>query len=203
MLFYQILCARPFGEMRGKYLLPCVVFFCAQCVLNAAVLVRVSEADSGVTIEAGGSFNFVEPTDIVGFGTSGLFGDMNVTIVFGEEPYNMVAGNLYSLPNFQGPSSLPLEREVFTTVNSGDGFLFSALGFVLLPDSYVFGDPIQSSGTIEGETLSSIGLTPSEITWSWSLGSNSDSLTLLIVPEPSVALLLISAALFLGRRRRV
>ena len=123
VLFYQILCARPFGEMRGKYLLPCVVFFCAQCVLNAAVLVRVSEADSGVTIEASGS--------------------------------------------------------------------------------YVFGDPIQSSGTIEGETLSSIGLTPSEITWSWSLGSNSDSLTLLIVPEPSVALLLISAALFLGRRRRV
>jgi hypothetical protein len=75
---------------------------------------------------------------------------------------------------------------------------------IWLPEAYVSGSPLSDTATYTGETISELGLTPGDYTWTWGSGPASDSFNLDIgtVPEPtSVALFGVGGLALLARRQ--
>ncbi len=175
---------------------------------RSAVIVTITESAAGVEVDGTGSFDFFGSSIGEGFGTSGLF-STNENIGFGDPLQNPSAGNMvtgpsYLLPNFLGPSSFGFSSDFPSDINTSDGFVFSALGFLILPDSYVPGSNLNSSAVILGESILSIGLAPGNSVWSWSDGvGNSDSFTLSVIPEPQPAYFFtVCIALLVSMRKR-
>ena len=68
---------------------------------------------------------------------------------------------------------------------------------------YVSNDPLNYENKLLNASFASIGVNPGTYVWSWGSGSNADTFTLQIVPEPTSALFLgCTGALACLRRRR-
>lgn len=77
-----------------------------------------------------------------------------------------------------------------TAATAGSGDMVAVFGAVALfvPQSYVSGSPLVSSATWSATTLSGLGLTPGDYTWTWGTGPSADSYTLRVgVAPPGVA----------------
>ena len=105
-----------------------------------------------------------------------------------------------------GPSSFGSGGGIAGTTSSGDPVGLFYPDQINVPLGYVSGDPLSSTSTFAGETLSSLGVTPGTYTWSWGDGSTADSFTLVdtaAVPEPaSLGLIGVGCLSLLARRRR-
>jgi len=93
--------------------------------------------------------------------------------------------------NFSGPSSIGFGLDqIFATDGLGDLFGVDFIGGLGVPEGYISGSPLSGTSTYAGQTFATMGLSPGVYTWTWGTGSNSDSFTLNIVPEPSSTALL-------------
>ena len=79
----------------------------------------------------------------------------------------------------------------FTLASSGTGDTFCLStyngGGIYLPVNYVSGAALSGQSTFSGTTLSALGLTIGNYTWTWGSGANAGSavMTISAVPEPS------------------
>jgi hypothetical protein len=76
------------------------------------------------------------------------------------------------------------------------------------PAGHTSNSPVNGSATYSGQTLASVGMTPSTL-WKWYLGADGDdsqSITVVGVPEPSTYVIafagVASASVLYGRRRK-
>ena len=77
------------------------------------------------------------------------------------------------------------------------------LGGLYLPAGYVSGtDLAASSATFLSKSISSLGLSAGTYIYQFSHGGNADSVSVMIVPEPSVSLFCFLALAILMRRKR-
>jgi PEP-CTERM motif len=116
---------------------------------------------------------------------------------------------------FVGPASFGSGGVTTANSSAGDyvGIQMSDLPpDVFVPHGYVSGNPLSDTSIYDGQTFSSLGVTPGTYKWTWGRGAN-QNFTLVVgtvVPEPSTwAMMLIGfAGLGLigyrsaGRRRR-
>ncbi len=112
------------------------------------------------------------------------------------------------LPNFQGPAEFGSGGLIDPTIGSGDSFgvLFPNTATIFLPFDYVSGSPLSGESFYEGETIASLGLQPGIFEWTWTTATGTDSVTLTVVPEPTIPLSLFSfftVCLFSRRRSRI
>lgn len=151
---------------------------------SAAMIVTAVESGADVIISGSGSFD-LGGLALPGTGSSagGIlpnFGSLGLG--FGNSPVDIYGG-------LSGPSSFGTGFTSFPT--SGTAFTFATSGSSLVVvTGYVSNDALVGSSTYAGQSLATLGLTPGSYIWSWGAGANADSLTLNVVPEPSVAALL-------------
>jgi hypothetical protein len=97
----------------------------------------------------------------------------------------------------------------FTLASSGTGDSFGLVtlgnGGLYLPPTYVSGAALSGQSTFAGTTLSGLGLTTGNYTWTWGSGANAGSAVMSIsaVPEPSTyALAVIATGVMAAVARR-
>jgi hypothetical protein len=116
-------------------------------------------------------------------------------------PSTATANDVIGYYGITGPTSFGSGS--YLVASSGTGDLVGVLSNVVIyvPTGYVSGSALSDTSTWSNSTFNSLGLTPGTYTWTWGSGATADSLTM-TVPEPaSIALLGITAAMALLRRR--
>jgi hypothetical protein len=94
---------------------------------------------------------------------------------------------------------------VFAESFSGSPFgLFSSSGFaeISVPIGYISGTPLSASMSFPNSSLQSLGLTPGSYSVTWVAGTQSDSFTLVIVPEPTISFFILTSWMLSGFVRR-
>jgi hypothetical protein len=89
-----------------------------------------------------------------------------------------------------GPANFGSGGIILASSGSGDLVRVQGDGGLLgVPSGYVSGSPLSDTATYDGQTFSSLGVTPGTYEWTWGTGAHADSFTLQIgpaaVPEPS------------------
>lgn len=103
-----------------------------------------------------------------------------------------------------GPTSYGSGGPMLASTSTGTAVYFSPNENSLwVSSTYVSGDPLPMSGSYTGKTFATLGLTPGIYTWNLGTGPRADTLSIIVVPEPSAPLLgALGAVALLGRRRR-
>lgn len=179
-------------------------------VVPACVSLFIATAQSAVTI----TFSEVGP-DVVATGSGVLNIDglaLNGNSVAGGFVSASVgaallgsAGSFDSYSAVSGPTGFGDGGTFDASFSTGDLFgIVGGNGELYVPTFYTSGSPLLGSSTWSNHSYVTLGLTPGTYNYSWGSGATSDSLTVLIgaVPEPSSAFVLGLGALCLGARRR-
>jgi hypothetical protein len=163
---------------------------------HAAYIVTLEQVGSNVVATGSGS---IDTTDLSfsasGFSPAGIIPN-NGTISTGSKSLDPV--NLYL--GITGPVSFGSGITTIADSGSGDKVQVEGAGnAVIVPGSYVSGNPLSDSSTYDNGTFASLGVTPGTYVWTWGSGVHADSFTLNIgaaaVPEPgSLALLVMGLA---------
>jgi len=165
---------------------------------NGDILVTATETGGNVVFSGAGTFNL---TALTIAGSNNTLSGINASASL-ISMNSLFGTDLYS--GFTGPSSFGTGSP-FTgsTTASGSGF-YKSLNQIAVPMGYSSGAFISSSMTFNGQTFTTLGLTPGTYVWNWGAGANADSYTLQIIPEPSSAIVLplLAAAGMMVRRRR-
>ena len=212
--------------MRNKLgLTACIMastFMAAACC-RAGVVITVAESGSDVTATLSGSIttwagatltlagnavgraNLVRPGPL-GSGQSIVFAATNPSLG------STVSSNYYTVPvrptNF-GTLSGPFQA----TASTASTLLFAwgarTADNVYIAQSYTLGTPITGVLTWQNNTIAGLGMTPGSYLWSWGTPSTpgaGDTITLNVVPEPSVSCIalvgLACGGYSLSRRRK-
>jgi hypothetical protein len=88
---------------------------------------------------------------------------------------------------FTGPTSFG-SGGVIDTASSGSGDKVGIGGGVdvlVVPRSYVSGSPLSDTSTYDGQTFTSLGVTPGTYEWTWGNGANQNFTLVIEVPEPA------------------
>jgi hypothetical protein len=102
-----------------------------------------------------------------------------------------------------GPTSFGSGGQMLASTSTGTALYFSPIENSLwVSSTYVSGDSLPMSGSYTGKTFATLGLTPGTHTWNLGTGPNADTLSIIVVPEPSAPLLGALGAVALLRRRR-
>ncbi|NNC90583.1 MAG: PEP-CTERM sorting domain-containing protein [Akkermansiaceae bacterium] len=170
---------------------------------GAAVTLVAENVGTDLVVSGGGTLNLTALTQDPGFflTQAALNGDLSL-VTIGSPGFEF--SDLYTgvtVPPPFGPA-------VTFTPDFGSGDKFGSTPgsgpspALVVPDGYVSGDPLAATMTFVGESVESLNLIPGTYTWTWGAGPDADLMTLVIVPEPSGAVLLGLASLaVLGRRR--
>ena len=172
-----------------------VVVLISAMPARALVTVTVSEIGGDVVMSGSGSLN-VSALTYIG-GTAIPYGiDPNTsTFLVNSGPQTALYQGQFTLPASLGPgtASLPSLLPSTGTYGTGDSFGIAFYAdvagrtyqqvptlFVEGGSGYTNGTAISGTSTYTGQTLSSLGLTPGNYTWSWGSGATADSITMQI-----------------------
>jgi hypothetical protein len=202
----------PYNDARVKYqMFRSTAISCAVLLISAAssrggAILTFSQSGSNVLAQATGTLDTASLT-LTGHGSSGGFltpGEAEVGVG------NFGTNNLYQ--GYNGPTSFGTGTIILSSSASGNivGIEGGVGNFLIAPDNYVSGTALSGSATWDNTTISGLGLTPGEYTWTWGSGVTADSFEVLIpasVPEPSSMMLVGEAIGVFGfgawiRRRR-
>lgn len=174
---------------------------------HAAFLFTLQQVAGNVVATGSGTFNTSALT-LATTASAGAFVDTQNSVSFlSIGPTGSSSVDEYT--GISGPTSFG-SGGTFTNASSGSGNtveLNNVSGLSLyVPHGYVSNTFLSNTATFSSQTFSSLGLTPGIYTYDWgSTGAGTaDSLTLDVVPEPSVWAMLLGgvASLLLFRRRR-
>ncbi len=153
---------------------------------NAAYTVTVSQVGANVVASGSGSLNVTDLTislSAIGIASGYVWPSYNIPgSLLMTAPVAAATLDLYS--GGSGPVTFGAGLQVFA--NDGSG---SAVGLVAgsgggarfyLQQGYVSNSPLTSSSTWNNTTIAALGMTPGTYTWTWGLGPNADSFTLII-----------------------
>ena len=167
---------------------------------QAAYTVTLVQQGPNVVADGSGSINltsFGSPFFNVGFFSLLLASDGLID----TGPVSSV--DIYS--GITGPTTFGSGSEVGSSAN-GSGDLVGVSGVeakLIVPASYVSGNPLSDSATYASAIFASLGVTPGTYLWTWGTGANADSFTLQIgpvtnTPEPASLTLLAMGLAGLG-----
>jgi PEP-CTERM motif len=175
---------------------------------EASFVINVSQVGNDVVANGSGALNLFGLLPLGPYNLEpGVIADIG-TMQLGSSALATVYGGL----DFSGPSSFG--SGVTDAASSGSGDLVGVVGKgggVLVPSTYLSGNPLSGSATWDNTTIAKLGLTPGTYTWNWGIPflNETDFLTLNIssVPEPSSLTMATAAAGILGlaaylRRRK-
>ena len=145
---------------------------------TASLLIIGSSAQAGYTV----TLEQVGP-NVVATGSGAL--DLTGLIFFspggGRAEMQPITASLFTGPasdqpldmygQASGPTSFGIGGGIFA--NSGSGDLVGIegnVGFIFVPQGYVFGSPLSDSATYNSATFSSLGVTPGVYEWTWGTG---------------------------------
>jgi hypothetical protein len=183
----------------------------AGCLLSAtvqvqsmgAVVIVAQESNGNVTFTGSGTLNL---DDLPAYRDVLLYSAL-VPVHDGYHPVISIGGStIAAIPAaayggpFDGPSSFGAGPVSFPHIVSGDRFGTgnnNSAREVYVPVGYKSGEMLSGSSTYVSQTFLSLGIIPGTYVWSWGVGDDADSLTLKIVPEPSAAVMIISASALL------
>ena len=174
-----------------------------------AVIITVAQAGGDVVFSGSGTLNL---TALTPKGSGNLLAgiDFGREVLIGAGPGSFAAVDFYG-DTGQIAAPGPFGSDLFTQASLGSGarmgvaveaFAGQNGPAIVVPHGYVSGGALSGSSTFTGKTLASLGITPGTYVWTWGSGGNADSLTLTIVPEPSVFACLLAAATGIGALRR-
>ena len=93
-----------------------------------------------------------------------------------------MGGLLPSYVGFTGPTSFGSSGHLFVAeASNGNSVAISGLmGILVVPVSYVSGNPLTNTMTFNNATLDSLGVTPGTYVWTWGTGLANQNFTLQI-----------------------
>lgn len=187
-------------------LLPCCLCGLFLMRSEAAVTAIVSQQGDDVAITVSGSVLtdgllpvIVIPTTIRA-GISPQLGGIGFGSITGVDSLKFQLPSVPMASYGAGPAR-------FADLASGSVFGIgssSGMGELSVPTGYVSGSALSSSMTFLNSTLVSLGLSPGSHVISWSVGTETDNFTVVVIPEPATGLLITLSATVLAcsRRRR-
>lgn len=168
--------------MKTKQLIISLITMGVTLVSQAGIILTVSEVGSDVILTGSGSANTADLTNINGTSGGGyIYSDYAIirtaTPASGFDYYSGISG----------PTTLGSVSGVAPSSSTGDMIgVYGRNGYIYLPDNYVSGTALSGSSTFANKTIASLGLTEGTYEWTWGSGPTADSLTLNVIPEPSV-----------------
>jgi len=169
--------------------------FCAfSAVARAGFIVNVEQSGANVVANGSGTINMAALTS----GTTAYEGvQAGVQGSIGFFVLNLTSPDPNRYAGVTGPTSFgPGGFFVSASTSSGPAVAIfgsqQGIGALAVDDAYVSGSSISDSATWDNTTISGLGLTPGNYTWTWGSGSTADFFELQIatVPEPSSFILL-------------
>jgi hypothetical protein len=149
---------------------------------RASILITIQESGSDVVATASGSADLGGLTQSSSASRLASVFASSASMGFGAIPQVTVPH--YAIP--VAPSSFGSGS--FVPANSTSGQIFAIAGaHIYFPADYVSKTSFNSTATWNGQTLSTLGITPGTYVYSWGSGGNADSVTLTAgaVPEPA------------------
>jgi hypothetical protein len=166
---------------------------------QAGYVVTLSEVGNDVVATGSG------PIDLTGMFLTSSGGDGQAfmlpasgSIVTGPAVQNIEDSYAPTSEEFVGPTSFGSGFILSVVNGSGDIVgIIPSIGELLVPEGYVSGAPLKDIAIYNGQSFSSLGVTPGTYVWSWGDGGANQNFTLVIpalgsalIPEPASAALL-------------
>lgn len=177
---------------------------------RGAILISITESGSDLIVTTTGSADIgLFPVRDLSLGSTANFSaQSNQFVAFGAgltqdtwlgssvPGWSFVDGGLAS-------KGIQLNAPVVSLVSGGADFGFRPDGVLYLPGNYVSGSTVDQVLRVSGESFSSLNLSPGESAiYSWDTATGRDSITMVVVPEPSHALLVLVGSISMAMRRR-
>jgi hypothetical protein len=99
-----------------------------------------------------------------------------------------------------GPANFGSGGIILASSGSGDLVRVQGDGGLLgVPNGYVSGSPLSDAATYDGQTFSSLGVTPGTYEWTWGTGANQNfTLVIATIPEASTWAMMLAGFAGLG-----
>jgi len=175
---------------------------------QAAYIVTLEQVGSNVVASGSGTLDLAG-LSLIAAGDTSQAGMNPAFALINTGPTSATTVDLYT--GITGPTNFG--SGFFTPASSGSGDPVDIQGFddiLVVPGGYVSGS-LSDTATYDGQTFSSLGVTPGTYEWTWGSGADADSFTLDVVPAPLIGrglpvLLAVGGLLFgaklLGRAKR-
>ncbi|MBN8711672.1 MAG: hypothetical protein J0I10_20040 [Verrucomicrobia bacterium] len=153
---------------------------------QAALVITMAESGGNVVASASGAL------DLSGLQYLGTGAVNTYVYPAGAE---LIIGDMIEVASYDGLTSWPTSFGpgglAYPSSGTGDYFLGVGQNAFYIERRYADGSPINTSSTWLNTTIAGLGATPGTYTWEWS----SDSVTLVVVPEPGAAGLVLGGLL--------
>ena len=166
------------------------VYAASSCDVLSAVIARFEENSSGVLAAYSGSINL---DGLQLYSTNALPSSPFRTVRADLGRFGIGGSPLFlRYQGIAGPGAIGSEALQYVPTSSAGDFIgiFGNSRHIWVPVDYITETPISGTTSWDSRNLASLGLSVGEYVWTWGSGASSDSFTLLVVPEPSSALLL-------------
>ena len=166
---------------KSSFVFSVVFAFLCSSPSDADIVIVCSEDGADVVCIGSGSADLSNVVTNGPFSQSqAAFQPSNGVALF--SPPGTTAGDGYPMTTLLSPWGSGSNR--FADFRSGDGFGY--VGSLIVPAGYTSGDPLSGTAIFEGESFSTMGITPGiSVTGTWGTGGPGERITLSAVPEPS------------------